>query len=158
MLRSRHPRHLFSHVRTSRYSTKRGGAASVKGARLGGYVVRERDDAVFTLVGTGSEVALCLEASNQLAEKGIVTRVVALPCWRCFEAQPNAYRTEVLRRSIPSVSLEAGATLGWASYVDEAIGIDSFGMSAPGAAIFEHFKIVPETLVTHVERVLGEEK
>jgi transketolase len=135
-----------------------GSAASAKGARLGGYVVRERDDAVFTLVSTGSEVALCLEASNQLAAKGIVTRIVALPCWRCFEAQPNDYRTQVLRRSIPSVSLEAGATLGWANYVDEAIGIDSFGMSAPGAAIFEEFKIVPETLVTHVERVLGETK
>jgi transketolase len=130
--------------------------ASRKGARLGGYVVRETDEAVFTLVGTGSEVSLCLAAADELATKGVITRVVALPCWRCFDAQPLDYRNEVLRRSIPSVSLEAGATLGWAKYVDESIGIDEFGMSAPGDVVFEYFNIVPSTVVTHVERVLSE--
>jgi transketolase len=133
-------------------------AASAKGARRGGYVVRDSDQAVFTLVSTGSEVSLCLQAADELASKGIVTRVVALPCWKCFDAQPLEYRAQVLRRSIPSVSFEAGATLGWANYVDDAIGIDSFGMSAPGDVVFEHFNIVPETVVTHVERVLGERK
>jgi transketolase len=133
-------------------------AASAKGARRGGYVVRENDQAVFTLASTGSEVSLCLQAADELASKGIVTRVVALPCWRCFDAQPLEYRTGVLRRSIPSVSFEAGATLGWANYVDDAIGINSFGMSAPGDVVFEHFNIVPETVVAHVERVLGERK
>ena len=54
------------------------------------------------------------------------------------------------------MSLEAGATLGWTKYVDEAIGIDSFGMSAPGAVIFEQFNIVPATVVAHVEKVLGD--
>ena len=133
-------------------------AASVAGARQGGYVVREHDDAVFTLVGTGSEVGVCLAAADELAAKGVVTRVVALPCWRCFDEQPLEYRNTVLRRSVPSVAIEAGATLGWANYVDESIGINSFGMSAPGKAVFEYFGIVPATVVAHVERVLGEKK
>jgi transketolase len=133
-------------------------AASATGARRGGYVVRENDDAVFSLVATGSEVAVCLRASEQLAEKGIATRVVALPCWRCFDEQPVEYRRDVLRRSVPSVSLEAGATLGWASYVDQSIGIDKFGMSAPGKAIFEEYNIVPAAVVAHVEHVLSEKR
>jgi transketolase len=133
-------------------------ANSVAGARLGGYVVREHEDAVFTLVGTGSEVGVCLAAAEELADKGVVTRVVALPCWRCFDGQPQAYRTSVLRRTIPSVSIEAGATLGWANYVDESIGINTFGQSAPAKAIFEFLGIVPATVVAHVERVLSEAK
>ncbi len=133
-------------------------AASAKGARRGGYVVKENDEAVFTLVATGSEVSVCLRASEQLAEDGFATRVVALPCWRCFDDQPVEYRREVLRRSIPSVSLEAGATLGWASYVDDSLGINTFGMSAPGKVVFEEYNIVPAAVVAHVEHVLGENR
>ena len=131
------------------------GAASAKGARRGGYAVREDEHAVFTLVGTGSEVALCLSAADLLAAKGVVTRVVAMPCWRCFDAQPLEYQNQVLRRSTPSVAVEAGATLGWANYVDFAIGINSFGLSAPGKEVFAYFDLVPDTVVAHVERVLG---
>ena len=132
--------------------------ASARGARNGGYVLRERDDAVFTLVATGSEVAHCLKAQEDLLAKGISTRVVALPCWTCFEEQSADYKKSVLRRSIPSVSLEAGATLGWTKYVDEAIGIDTFGISAPGSYVFDYFNINAQTVVSHVERVLGEKK
>ena len=129
--------------------------ASSEGSSKGGYVLRERDNAVFTLVGTGSEVGVCLQANDELAANGIVTRVVALPCWACFEAQPLDYRTRVLSRQLPSVSLEAGATLGWAKYVDEAFGIDSFGLSAPGEFVLEYFNITAATLIAHVESVLA---
>jgi len=91
-----------------------------------------------------------------LAVEGIVTRVVALPCWRCFDDQPSKYRHEVLRRSIPSVSMEAGATLGWTKYVDQAIGIDSFGMSAPGSYVMDYFNMNAATLVAHVHEALGD--
>ncbi len=133
-------------------------AASAAGARRGGYVLREHDDAVFTLVGTGSELGHCLSAHDQLLAKGIVTRVVALPCWACFDEQPLEYRTGVLRRAIPSVALEAGATLGWTKYADEAIGIDTFGLSAPGAYVFDYFNINPAALVAHVQIVLGDSR
>ena len=132
--------------------------ASRAGARRGAYVVREREDAVFTLVGTGSELAHCLEAQARLEAEGIVTRVVAMPCWTCFEEQPLEYRESVLRREVPSVSLEAGATLGWAKYVDQSFGIDSFGLSAPGGYVFEYFNISAATLVEHVRTVLRSSK
>jgi transketolase len=129
--------------------------ASQRGASRGGYVLRESDVARFTLVATGSEVAVCLEAHDELASRGVATRVVAMPCWTCFEEQPLEYRNQVLARHLPSVSLEAGATLGWTKYVDEAIGIDSFGLSAPGDYVFDYFNIKPATVVAHVERVLA---
>ena len=85
-----------------------------------------------------------------------MTRVVALPCWRCFDAQPLEYRRDVLRRHIPSVAIEAGATLGWANYVDDSIGVNTFGMSAPEKVVFENYNIVPSAVVAHVEQVLSE--
>jgi len=130
--------------------------ASKAGARRGGYVVRENPEAVFTLVATGSEVAHCLSANDELTTQGVATRVVALPCWRCFDAQPIEYRDAVLRRSTPSVSLEAGATLGWTKYVDQALGIDSFGMSAPGSFVMDYFNINAAALVAHVHEILGD--
>ncbi len=129
--------------------------ASAAGAARGGYVVREADDAQFTLVATGSEVAIAIDASEQLAADGVVTRVVALPCWTCFEEQPREYREAVLRRTVPSVSLEAGATLGWSRYVDHALGIDNFGLSAPGDYVFDYFSISAQRLVDHIREWLG---
>jgi len=129
--------------------------ASRAGASRGGYVLREDPEAVFTIVGTGSELSHCLRANEALLVKGVHTRVVALPCWRCFDEQDPEYREEVLRRSVPSVSLEAGATLGWTKYVDHALGIDEFGLSAPGSYVFDHFNINAGAVVAHVERELG---
>ncbi len=130
--------------------------ASAEGAHRGGYVVREDAAARFTLLGTGTEVVQCLKAHDALAERGISTRVVAMPCWECFEEQSADYRAAVLRRDLPSVSLEAGATLGWERYVDAAIGIDSFGLSGPGPYLFEHFGLNADALVRHVSERLGE--
>ncbi|HUV57426.1 MAG TPA: transketolase [Acidimicrobiales bacterium] len=129
--------------------------ASKSGARQGGYVLREDGEAVFTLVATGSEVAHCLEAHDELATKGVRTRVVAMPCWRCFDTQSVDYRASVLRRDLPSVALEAGSTLGWSNYVDHALGIDEFGLSAPGNYVFDYFDINAAAVVAHVERTLG---
>jgi transketolase len=130
-------------------------ASSTRDAHRGGYVVRERDDAVFTLVATGSEVAVCLAAQDELLAEGVVTRVVALPCWTCFDQQPSDYRARVLRRELPSVSIEAGATLGWTRYVDHAFGIDTFGLSAPGSYVLDHFNVASTTLVAYVHEVLA---
>ncbi len=131
--------------------------ASRQGAARGGYVVREHPDAVFTLMATGSEVGHCLEAATMLAEQDVAVRVVALPCWTCFQEQTSNYRGSVLRYDLPSVSLEAGATLGWHKYADEALGIDTFGLSAPGAFVFDHFSIAASAVVDHVlNRLAGE--
>jgi transketolase len=131
-------------------------AASRESSSRGGYVVREDPSAQISLVAAGAEVALCLGASDVLRERGVATRVVALPCWACFEAQSAEYRTSVVRRDVRSVAIEAGATLGWYKYVDEALGIDTFGMSAPASYIFDYLNISVDALVAHVMETVGE--
>ena len=129
-------------------------ANSASGALRGGYVVREAVDAVFTIVATGSEVSVALGAADQLASEGTSVRVVALPCWECFEEQPREYREQVLRRSLPSLSVEAGSTLGWAKYADESLGIDTFGLSAPADFVFEYFNITASAVAGAVRHQL----
>ena len=108
-----------------------------------------------TLLATGSEVSLCLRASELLAEEGVAVRVVALPCWTCFEDQPAEYRDGVLRRAVPSLAVEAGSTLGWYRYADEALGIDTFGLSAPGQYVFEYCNISVSAVVQQVRDQLA---
>lgn len=133
-------------------------AASHENAHRGAYVARETVGARCTLIGTGSEVSVCLAAADQLAELGIAVRVVAMPCWTCFEDQSVEYRTSVLPRSHPTVAVEAGATLGWYRYADEAIGIDTFGLSAPGGYVFEYFNITADAVAAHIARKLEDEQ
>ena len=87
------------------------------------------------LIGTGSEVSLCLEAARKLAEGGTRARVVSMPCWELFETQEQSYKDEVLPPDLLArVSVEQGATLGWERYVGmngTIIGMRSFGASAP---------------------------
>lgn len=130
--------------------------ASRAGAARGAYVIREDVDARCTLVGTGSEVAVCLEAHDRLSALGIATRVVAMPCWRCFDEQTLDYRDAVLRRTIPSIAVEAGATLGWTRYVDQAVGIDSFGLSAPGSYVMDYFNIGATSVVELVTDIVAQ--
>jgi transketolase len=117
----------------------------------GGYVLAGEDDGRapdVILVGTGSEVGLCLAARERLAEDGIRARVVSLPSFELFEAQDAAYRESVLPPSVRArVTVEAGATLGWERYAGAAgviLGVDRFGASAPGDELFERFGFTPE--------------
>ncbi len=102
------------------------------------------------LIGTGSEVALAVDAKKILDEKGIATRVVSMPCWELFDAQPQAYRDQVLPPAVAArMSIEAGATMGWAKYVGDrgfALGIDKFGTSAPAAAIAKAYGFTPDNV------------
>ena len=109
--------------------------------RNGAYVLDEKGDGdpQVILVGTGSEVWLCLDAADALAADGIASRVVSMPCFEWFEALDIAAQAEVLPAEIPVLSVEAGSTFGWSRYADESIGIDRFGASGPGAKVFEYF-------------------
>jgi transketolase len=129
--------------------------ASRDGFDKGGYVLRETDNAVASIFATGSEVAVALAAADLLAEKSVPVRVVALPCWACFDEQPFDYRERVIRRDLPSVSVEAGATLGWHKYATTPLGIDTFGMSAPASYIFDYFNITPTAVAAAVENLEG---
>ena len=101
-------------------------------------------------IATGSEVSLAMDAKKILEGKGVRTRVVSMPCWELFDAQPQAYRDGVLPPSVDArISIEAAATLGWSKYVGDrgyAFGIDRFGASAPLAEIAKAYGFTPENL------------
>ncbi len=110
----------------------------------GGYVLRRPAGERLALLATGSEVGVALAAAALLAEQGIAARVVSLPCLEAFERQDAAYRKSVIPRHLPRLAVEAGSTGLWWKYVGEdgdVVGLDRFGESAPGAALFQHFGI-----------------
>jgi len=125
------------------------------GAELGGYVLADGKDAIIN--ATGSEIAVALAARDELAKVGVAARVVSMPCWELFAAQPQAYRDTVLPPSQHRrVSVEAGVTFGWREYIGDrgiAIGIDRFGASAPGELVLEKFGITPGAVVEAVQRI-----
>jgi transketolase len=121
----------------------------------GAYVLAAPDGAEATLLATGSEVHLCLEAAALLATSGTLVRVVSMPCWEWFDRTPFAYQAVVLPEELPVISVEAGVTLGWERYADESIGIDQFGTSAPGDVALEFFGFTASAVVATVQEVLG---
>jgi transketolase len=103
------------------------------------------------LIGTGSEVQLCVAAQELLAAEGIAARVVSMPSWELFEQQDEAYRHSVLPPSVTArVAVEAGIRQGWDRYIGENgrfIGMSSYGASAPAGLLFKHFGFTPEHVV-----------
>ena len=121
----------------------------------GGYVLADSDDAQVVLVGAGSEVQHCVTAAGILKAEGISSRVVSLPCWEIFDSQDQKYRDSVLTPGLPSVSIEAGTTMGWAKYADVNIGIDRFGASAPGDVVMDKLGINPDSVVNAARGLLS---
>ncbi len=107
----------------------------------GGAVIRPVDDPQVVLVGTGSEVAVCVDAAAKLAEAGIRASVVSLPSWDRFAEQTADYRASVFPAGVPVLSVEAATTFGWARYATDSIGIDRFGASAPGNLVLDKLGI-----------------
>jgi transketolase len=122
------------------------GLASAEGTTRGGYVLAAGSDVI--LIATGSEVAIALEAREQLAADGVSARVVSMPCVEWFEAQDEAYRREVLPPTLRArVSVEAGITPPWRLFTGEtgaSIGVDHFGASAAYQKIYQEFGITAE--------------
>ncbi len=128
---------------------RRDGAAENRSAK-GAYVLAEAQAGAreVTLLATGSEVGVAMEAREALAKDGIGAAVVSMPCWELFAGQSVAYRAQVLG-SAPRVAVEAAVAQGWERWLGEAgsfIGMSGFGASAPAAKLFEHFGIT----ATHV--------
>jgi transketolase len=134
---------------------------AAKGALRGAYVLADADsgepDAI--LIGTGSEVAVALEARGLLAEKGVSARVVSMPSWEIFDAQEREYKDSVLPPNVETrVSVEAGVTMGWERYAGfkgVSVGLDRFGASAPGETVLERLGITPEKVVNEALELLG---
>jgi transketolase len=111
------------------------------------------------LIGTGSEVHLCLDAGRTLAaEDGITVSVVSLPSWECFAEQDRVWQDEVLPAGVPRLAVEAASPFGWERYADEVIGIDTFGASAPSAVNFEKFGFTVDAVVDRARALLGSDR
>ena len=126
----------------------------------GAYVLQEASDGKpdVILIGTGSELQLCVDARAKLEDEGIHARVVSFPSWEIFEAQDRSYRESVLPPDIKTrLSVEAGATMGWCRWVGDqgkALGIDHFGASAPMADIAQHFNMTADYVTEQARRLV----
>jgi transketolase len=133
------------------------GTAGNEGVLRGAYVLRDVPDggpARLVLIGTGSEVAVALDAATLLEAEGIPTRVVSMPSWELFDAQDDGYRHEVLPRGTPRLSVEAASIFGWSRHADDSVGIDRFGASAPGATVLDKLGINPTAVVERARRLI----
>lgn len=119
------------------------GSSAADGVARGAYTLADCTNPDVILVGTGSEVSVCVDAATALSQQGVAARVVSMPCWELFAEQDPTYRDAVLRPSVPKLSVEAGVTLGWERWVDLPVGIDRFGASAPGSVVLDKLGMNP---------------
>lgn len=120
-----------------------------------GIVVDTDGPADVVLLGTGSEVSLCVEAAEALAAEGIAARVVSMPSWDRFAMQDDETQRSVLPDDVPVLSVEAGSTFGWAAWADVSVGIDRFGASAPGDVALENLGINVDNVVAHAKDLVA---
>ncbi|MCY3925214.1 MAG: transketolase [bacterium] len=125
------------------------------GVLRGGYVLSEPAGAEITLVGSGSEVALCVAAAELLRAEGIAAAVTSMPSWELFAAQSAAYRESAVPAARPSLAVEAGVSQGWERWVDRALGVERFGASAPGAVVMAELGMNPRRVVSAAKELLN---
>ena len=133
--------------------------APAEGVQQGGYTLWQATDSPSViLIATGSEVPIALEGGKLLQEKSISARVVSMPSWELFDAQPEDYRNSVLPLEVKArVSIEASTPLGWERYVGlegTAIGVPHFGASAPAEVLYEKFGLTPERVADEAMRLV----
>jgi transketolase len=132
--------------------------AGAEGLRRGGYVLTGGGESApeAVIVATGSEVAVALEARDELAATGVETTVVSMPSWELFDAQPASYVDEVLPDGLPIVSVEAGVPQGWERYSDASVSLRRFGASAPAAEVYEKLGITAAAVSAAVRSAIAE--
>ncbi|KAK0197325.1 transketolase [Armillaria mellea] len=128
--------------------------STIEKAACGGYVVQEESNEALTIVSSGSEVTIALDAAAKLGAEGIKTRVVSLPCWLVFDQQPEEYRLSVLRSGAPILSLEALSTAGWQKYSHEQYGLPGWGASGPYQKVYEKFGITGSNIAAVGKKVV----
>ncbi len=156
MQQTRHPVCLIM-SRQALPTIDRSKYASAAGVAKGAYVVGNCDGTPeVILMGTGSELSLCLGAYEALKDEGVKARVVSMPSWELFEQQSEEYRREVLPPAvIGRVAVEQAATMGWDRYIGPGgamIGMHTFGASAPSAALMKKFGFTPEAVLDEARK------
>ncbi|NCA12205.1 transketolase, partial [bacterium] len=138
----------------------RTGLGAASGAARGAYVLKDAPNGkpACILIGTGSEVQLCLDAAAKLSEQGVHARVVSMPCWDLFAEQDAAYRESVLPAAITArVACEAACGFGWEKWIGprgKFIGMTSFGASGPAPALYKHFGITADAVAAAAQSLL----
>lgn len=136
--------------------------ASADGLRKGAYILRDADDAKpdIILIGTGAETGLVVKAADQLKRDGVAVRIVSMPSWELFEAQPQAYRDLVLSPSVTALlAVEAGVSQGWERYIGargDTVTVDGFGASAPGDELLEQYGFSVDNICAKAHALLRE--
>jgi transketolase len=134
--------------------------SSIDAVAKGAYVLSDSEGTPdLILIGTGSEVKLCVEAAEQLRANGTKVRVVSMPSWELFDAQDAAYQESVLPKAVTKrLAVEAGISMGWCRYVGaegDVISVDRFGASAPGGTVMKEFGYTTENVVSRAKALLG---
>ncbi|MEO0455476.1 MAG: transketolase [Cyanobacteria bacterium P01_A01_bin.114] len=134
--------------------------SSIDAVAKGAYVLSDDGGTPdLILIGTGSEVSLCVEAATQLRSEGKKIRVVSMPCWELFEAQDAAYKESVLPKAATKrLAVEAGISMGWCRYTGaegDVIGVDRFGASAPGGTVMKNYGFTVDNVVSRAKALLG---
>ncbi|KAI0601282.1 transketolase [Biscogniauxia sp. FL1348] len=138
-------KHTPSIIALSRQNLPQLEGSTVEKTLKGGYVLHEVEGAQVTLVSTGSEVCICIDAVKELADKhNIKARVVSIPCFELFDTQTKEYRLSVLPDGIPSLSVEVMSTMGWERYTHEQFGLNRFGASGAYKDVYKKFEFTPE--------------
>ena len=121
----------------------------------GAAVVRSTPQPVATVIGTGSEVGVAVDAAALLEKDGIHVNVVSMPSWERFNSLTTEQRNSIIPSGLPSISVEAGSTFGWRQYATHSVGIDRFGASAPGGTVMKELGITPEHVAAVVKGSLN---
>jgi transketolase len=136
--------------------------ASAAGVAKGAYVLADSvpgQQPQLILIGTGSELSLCVAAYEQLAAEGVRVRLVSMPSWELFDDQDATYRDSVLPPAVTArVAVEAGIEQGWSKYLGTAgrfVGMSTYGASAPGPTLFKHFGLTVEAVVAQGKELLA---
>ena len=128
-------------------------------SKLGGYVIKKTSsNPEVTLIASGSEVQIVIDALNKLQNININSKVVSVPCQELFDKQPKEYREEVIEKNSIKISIEAGSIFGWEKYIGSegvSLGIKTFGKSAPYKELYEHFNLTDDNIVKLTRKMLG---
>ena len=120
-------------------------------------IYRSNPEINLTIIATGSEVEIAVEASQQLAKENIHSKVVSMPCQELFEQQESSYKKNLLEETTAKISIEAASTMGWKKYTGNQgveLGIDTFGKSAPYKKIYEHFKLTSNNIIQQAKKII----
>ena len=132
---------------------------AMDGVAAGAYVLSDSSDGVpdLVLIGTGSEVWLCVDAAERLRADGLSVRVVSMPCWDNFEVLSLDEQADVLPPGVPTLAVEAAAAFGWERYADDTVAMHSFGASAPGDVALREFGFTVDNVVGRARALLGKD-